>query len=242
MVILMKSSIQDAISVFLAELLGTGMITFAGCMSCVPWKETPSNFEVAIAFGLVIMMIILIFGSVSGAHLNPAVTVAACIFKSITFKMSLLYILAQFLGGFLGYGLLKLATPEPIFVSNICVTSPAPEISLFQALLIEFCMTTILLLVCCGVWDPRSAKNTDSIPLKFGFTVAALSIIGGPYTGCSMNPARTLGPAIWNQDLSTFWIYLSAPMTAAIVIPIIYKVIFYRELPSQKSGEASMSA
>lgn len=120
--------------------------------------------------------------------------------------MSCLYILAQFLGAFLGYGLLKLATPASIFVPGICQTLPAKHLNDFQAFLIEFCATTILILVCCGVWDPRSAKNTDSIPLKFGFTVAALSIVAGPYTGCSMNAARTLGPAIWNQDLRKYWV------------------------------------
>lgn len=71
---LMKSSIQDAITLFLAELLGTGMITFAGCMSCVPInsENPPSHLQICLAFGLVIMIIILIFGAVSGAHLNPA--------------------------------------------------------------------------------------------------------------------------------------------------------------------------
>lgn len=70
----MKSSIQDAISAFLAELLGTGMITFAGCMACVPVNiaNPPTDLQIALAFGLVIMIIILIFGNVSGAHLNPS--------------------------------------------------------------------------------------------------------------------------------------------------------------------------
>lgn len=70
----MKSAVQDVISAFLAELIGTGMITFAGCMSCVPIdrENPPSSFQSGLAFGLVIMVIILIFGAVSGAHLNPA--------------------------------------------------------------------------------------------------------------------------------------------------------------------------
>lgn len=128
--------------------------------------------------------------------------------------MTVLYIIAQFLGSFLGYGLLKLVTPVAAFktpdgVPGICTTVPAKDLSDFQAVLVEYFSTTILILVCCGVWDPRSAKNTDSIPLKFGFTVAALSIVAGPYTGCSMNPARTLGPAIWNQDLRKFWVSFS---------------------------------
>lgn len=125
--------------------------------------------------------------------------------------MTGLYILAQFLGSFLGYGLLKLVTPTAVFkplegMPGICTTVPAKDLNDLQAVLVEFFVTTVLILVCCGVWDPRNAKNTDSIPLKFGFTVAALSIVAGPYTGCSMNPARTLGPAIWNQDLRKFWV------------------------------------
>lgn len=140
-----------------------------------------------------------------------SVTAAAFIYKIIDIKMAGLYVLAQCIGGFMGFGLLKLVTPVSVFireegVAGVCTTVPSSQINDFQALIVEFMATAVLVLVCCGVWDPRNGKNTDSIPLRFGFTITALALVAGPYTGCSMNPARSLGPAIWNQDIKGHYV------------------------------------
>lgn len=83
----------------------------------------------------------------------------------------------------MGFGLLKLVTPALIFRPEdkegpgVCSTVPNPDITTFQALLVEFLATTVLILVCCGVWDPRNSQNSDSIPLRFGFTITALALV-----------------------------------------------------------------
>lgn len=96
--------------------------------------------------------------------------------------MSVIYILAQVIGSFLGFGLLKLLTPPHIFRpetstgAGICSTVPQEDMTVLQTFALEFFATMGLIFVCCGVWDPRNAKTTDSTAIKFGLTVAALSI------------------------------------------------------------------
>lgn len=109
---------------------------------------------------------------------------------------------------------------------KLCITDLHPNVSAIQGLLIESLSTSILMLVTCAVWDLRNEKNTDSVPLKFGFTIATLATAFGPYTGCSMNPVRTLGPAVWNNQWSHHWIYWFGPIGGALLSSISYRTIF----------------
>ncbi|XP_058053743.1 aquaporin-like isoform X1 [Anopheles bellator] len=233
----MNRSTLDFISVFLAELIGTGLLVMLGCMGCVSGLgHTPSHFELCINFGLVVMIIVQVFGCVSGAHLNPAVTAGAWVYELVSTKMALAYAVAQCIGGFMGYGVLKILTPAAVFDvakengAGFCVTQPNGLISHLQATGIEFVATMVLILVCCGVWDPRNAKHHDSVALKFGFTIGALAVAAGPYTGASMNPARSLGPVLWNGDYNAHWIYWVGPLSAAFLTAFAYKAVFRREV------------
>ncbi|XP_053670939.1 aquaporin-like [Anopheles nili] len=237
----MKKSTLDSISVFLAELIGTGLLVMLGCMGCVSGLgHTPSHFELCINFGLIVMIIVQVFGCVSGAHLNPAVTAAAWVYELVSTKMALAYAAAQCIGAFMGYGILKLLTPTAVFEdakekgAGFCVTQPNVAITDMQALGIEFVATMVLILVCCGVWDPRNAKHHDSVALKFGFTVGALAVAAGPYTGASMNPARSLGPVLWNGVYNAHWIYWAGPLGAAFLTAFAYKSVFRREVPVEQ--------
>lgn len=98
-------------------------------------------------------------------------------------QMAALYFVAQLLGSFMGFGVLKAVTPSHVFARaensvGICTTMPGPDVSPLQAVMVEFLLTMILVLVCCGVWDKRNAINTDSIPLRFGLAVACLALVG----------------------------------------------------------------
>lgn len=238
----MNKSTLDNISVFLAELIGTGLLVMLGCMGCVNGiGHVPRHFELAINFGLIVMIIVQIFGCVSGAHLNPAVTAAAWVYDLVSTKMALAYAAAQCIGAFMGYGVLKMLTPAPVFgnaleggKAGFCVTVPNPLISTMQAVGIEFVATMVLILVCCGVWDPRNAKHHDSVALKFGFTVGALAVAAGPYTGASMNPARSLGPVLWNGVYNAHWVYWVGPLSAAFLTAFAYKAVFRREVPVEQ--------
>ncbi|XP_049540052.1 aquaporin AQPAe.a-like [Anopheles darlingi] len=234
----MNRSTLDNISVFLAELIGTGLLVMLGCMGCVSGLgHTPGHFELAINFGLIVMIIVQVFGCVSGSHLNPAVTAGAWVYDLVSTKMALAYVAAQCIGSFMGYGILKMLTPAVVFESakdpgaGFCVTQPNPLITTIQAVGVEFVATMVLILVCCGVWDPRNAKHHDSVALKFGFTVGALAVAAGPYTGASMNPARSLGPVLWNGVYTAHWVYWVGPLTAGFLTAFAYKAVFRREVP-----------
>jgi len=139
------------------------------------------------------------------------------------------------LGGFMGFGLLKLVTPASIFNPTnstigpgLCTTMPHPDVSNIQALTIEFAATTVLILVCCAVWDHRNDKLVDSVSLRFGFVIFMLACSAGPFTGASMNPARSFAPALWNGDFEKHWIYWLAPLTAGIIPTYVYRAVFWR--------------
>lgn len=97
--------------------------------------------------------------------------------------MAFIYFVAQMLGAFMGYGLLMVVTPATLFFPSdpaapgLCMTVPHSSLTLTQAVLIEFIATSVLILICCGVWDPRNAKYGDSIPLKFGFAITAIGCV-----------------------------------------------------------------
>lgn len=103
--------------------------------------------------------------------------------------MACVYFVAQLLGAFMGYGLLMMMTPTDVLRPlgftgpGLCVTVPHPDITPVQAVAMEYIATTILILICAGIWDPRNAQNQDSFPLKFGFAMTAIGCVFGPFTG-----------------------------------------------------------
>lgn len=168
--------------VFLAEFIGTALLLFLGCSGCVNWfGSPPSLLLVALNFGLVVMIVIQIFGCVSGAHINPAITVAAFMMKHISLPTAAIYVIGQTLGAFVGFGLLKVLMPQRLFdesaaFGGLCITMPHPEITVGLAFAVEFVASTCLVLMCCGVWDPRNANTYDSVGLRFGLGLTALAV------------------------------------------------------------------
>ncbi|XP_073843659.1 aquaporin AQPcic-like [Musca autumnalis] len=237
----MKTDTLDKICIFLAELLGTAMLVFLGCMGCVSTDVFHNNhLQLCLNFGLVVMVVIQCFGCVSGSHLNPTVTVAAYIYEMISAPMAIVYFCGQMLGGFIGYGLLKVVLPDSVIntpSTGLCVTLPHPEISPLQGCTIEFIITAILILVCCGVWDPRNSKFHDSVPIRFGLAIACLAITAGPFTGASMNPARSFGPALWHNNFANHWVYWLGPMPAAVIAAFGYKIVFRREVKEEVNSK-----
>lgn len=185
----MKQSTLDAITLVLAELIGIALVMFFGCMGCIPYGGSTNQLQTVLNFGFIIMSMIQVFGYISGAYINPSVTIAAVIYKKLSIKMGLFYIIAQMIGSFIGVGLLKVVVPANLFISNttsdagFCMTVPHADLSNMQALVIEFIATTVLVCVNLAVWDHRNEKYQDSAPIKFGFVVFVLSSTAGPLTG-----------------------------------------------------------
>lgn len=103
---------------------------------------------------------------------------------------------------------------------------------------IEALATGILTFFACGIWDPRNKKDTDSVAIRFGFCIIVLCIAFMPYTGCSMNPARTIGAAIWTNHWDDHWIYWLGPIGGAIIAALIYRCLFW---PDTKDEEDNMN-
>nr|CAD7258471.1 unnamed protein product [Timema shepardi] len=232
-----QDSVRTVLNIALAEFLGTGFLVFLGCMGTVVGlgEFPPTHLQISITFGMVVATAIQLIGHISAAHLNPAVSVAAIILGKINIPMAVVYILAELSGGIAGFGLLQVVTPDSILRSKsngsccaLCVTLPHPELSAFQAVLAEGLATSVLILVVCAVWDKRNERNTDSVPLRFGFTVMAIAAAEGPYTGASMNPARSLGPVIWTGVWDSHWVYWVGPIVGAVLTSFMYKQVFDR--------------
>ncbi|XP_076237098.1 aquaporin AQPAe.a-like isoform X2 [Calliopsis andreniformis] len=229
-----EGALKNTVLVALAEILGTSMLVFMGCMGCIgSLGVVPSHLQISLAFGLTVMVVIQSLGHISQAHVNPAITVGAVMLGVKTLPEGVVYLLSQLVGSIIGYGLLKAVTPMGRLTSKgpneeamFCVTDLHTDLSAIQGLLLEGVSTGILMLVACAVWDSRNAKNTDSVPIRFGLTVAVLATTVGPYTGCSMNPARSLAPALWNGQWSHHWIYWFGPIGGALLSSFMYKTIF----------------
>ncbi|XP_020279322.1 aquaporin AQPAe.a-like [Pseudomyrmex gracilis] len=225
---------KNTLTMFASEIVGTGILIFLGCMGCigVMGPTPPPPLQMALTFGLTVNLIIMMLGHVSGAHLNPAVTIGSVIVGLKSIPTGVIYILGQFIGATLGYWLLKTITPEELFSdgnsnsTGVCVTVVHPGISSAQAVLIEVFCTSFILCAACATWDPRCAHTTDSTALRFGLSVAAISFAASPYTGCSMNPARTFGPAFWNDAWKDQWIYWIGPTLGALLGTYTYQILF----------------
>jgi aquaporin NIP len=211
----------------LAEGVATFALVFAGCGAIVVNSErggSLGSLGISAAFGLVIMAMIYATGHVSGAHINPAVTLAFTAARHFPERDALFYIPAQLTGAVLGALALRVAwhgTP-----ANLGAT--VPSVGIGSALLYEFVMTAFLMFVVMAVaTDTRAVGAAAAIAI--GGTVALDAIFGGEVTGASMNPARSFGPALVSSTWTDFWIYLLAPVLGALAGAFTYQALRERQ-------------
>jgi MIP family channel proteins len=199
-----------------AEAIGTFALVFAGCGAIA--VGTLGGPAIAAAFGLAIMTMIYAVGHVSGAHFNPAVTLAFAVGRHFPMGRVVPYWVAQ-AGGAIGAALVLRATLGDV---PLGVTQPSGGVA--QALAWEGILTFFLMLVIVSVaTDTRAVGQAAAIAI--GGTVALGSLVGGPVSGASMNPARSLGPALVSGDLANLWIYLVAPPVGAIAAVLVYRYL-----------------
>ncbi|KAJ0180817.1 hypothetical protein K1T71_004221 [Dendrolimus kikuchii] len=157
----------------------------------------------AFAFGCAVVALSMGFGPVSGAHMNPSVTLAALLYGRIELAAAAAYVVAQVAGAVLGFGALLATAPAAGAGSTLGCTLPAPTVSPGAALVIEAALTAVLALACCGAW---AAPADATAPLKIGLVVVGLIYTGGHATGASLNPARSLGPALLQKVWTHHWV------------------------------------
>lgn len=200
----------------LAEFIGTFALVFFGCGAIA--NGLPPT-AVALAFGLVIAIMIYAFGHISGAHFNPAVSVGFAIGGHLPWPRVASYAAVQITGAVTGALLLR-ASLGPH--ADLGVTQPAGSDA--QAFVWEVVLTFFLMLVITAVATDTRAVG-QAAALAIGGTVGLGALVGGPVSGASMNPARSLGPAIVSVDLTGIWIYLLAPILGSIAAAFVYRML-----------------
>lgn len=198
-----------------AEALGTFALVFAGTTAIVANSGgAVSHVGVALTFGLVVFAMIAAVGDVSGAHLNPAVTVGFYIARRLHGAVVVPYVLSQCAGAVLASLVVRVLFPAEI---GLGATFPAGPI--YQSWVLEVLLTAGLMFVILSVSVGASEKGITA-GLAIGAVVALEALFAGPISGASMNPARSLGPALVSWQLGSLWLYLSAPLIgAALAVP-----------------------
>jgi len=245
-----KLNTLDRVVLCASEFFGTAILVFLGCMSCAVGLSGGSvpHEQISLSFGLAVMISVQCFGHISGSHINPIVTIAAALMGDLALIEIPIYFIGQFAGAFAGYGLLMSVTPirhqasyriplngtgEPEKVIGICSPALNPDVTPFQGFFVEFLISLMLVLLCCGVWDHRNATKHDSVPIKFGLTIAVLALAGGPFTGANMNPARSFAPAAWHGDWTNHWAYWAGPILSAFAGAGLYRIVFSKPKPEE---------
>lgn len=198
---------------YFAELLGTFALVFCGTGAIVINQESGgaiTHAGIAVTFGLIVSAMIYALGSISGAHLNPAVSIAFWIAKKFPAKEILPYIISQAVGAFMASLCLRFLFPENDFLG---ATLPAG--SAMQSFVLELILTFILMLVIIHV-ATGSKEQGMFAGIAIGSVVLLEAMFAGPVCGASMNPIRSLSPAIVSGHTEHLWVYLTAPIIGAI--------------------------
>jgi MIP family channel proteins len=213
--------VQKLLPALAAELIGTFALVTAGCGAIVVDAQTGAlgHVGVAISFGLVIMVMIYATGHVSGAHLNPAVSLAFALTRHFPLTRVALYWLAQVVGA-----LIAAATLRALFGNVASLGATLPAGSDAQSFAWELILTFLLMFVIMAVaTDTRAVGEAAAIAI--GATVGLDAMFGGQISGASMNPARSLGPALVSGETSSLWLYLVAPALGAALGAVSYQVV-----------------
>jgi MIP family channel proteins len=199
---------------YAAEFLGTFALVFFGC-GAIANGLSPAS--VALAFGLVIAVMIYALGHISGAHFNPAVSIGFAVGRHLPRSKAAAYAAAQVLGATAGALALRITLGPD---ADLGVTQPSG--SDVQSFAWEAALTFFLMLVITAVATDIRAVG-QAAALAIGGTVALGALVGGPISGASMNPARSIGPAIITGDLAHVWLYIAAPIVGAIGAAFVYR-------------------
>ena len=215
---------------YIAEFIGTFVLTFVGCGAAAisgGINGVLGVLGIAFAFGLAIVAMAYSIGNISGCHINPAVSLGMLVTKRMNVKDFCFYVVAQVLGAFAAAFMLK-------SIGNMCTpvitglgTNGYGKLSyvnlnMIGALLVEVILTCIFVLTILGVTSKK--ENSSVSGLVIGLTLAFVHIIGIPLTGTSVNPARSLGPALFEggKALSQVWLFILGPLVGALIAGLLW--------------------
>ncbi|KAL1553652.1 NOD26-like intrinsic protein 4 [Salvia divinorum] len=220
----------------IAEAVGTYFLIFVGCGAVALNKihGTITFLGICLAFGVIVMVMVYSVGHISGAHFNPAVTITMAIFRQFPVKQVPLYILAQLLGAILASGTVYLL----LDVDDQSFFGTTPVGSTSQSLAMEFIASFLLMFVISGVATDNRAIG-EMAGIAIGMTLLIGVLIAGPISGGSMNPARTIGPALIMHKYTAIWIYIVGPIFGTILGGFVYNLIRFTDKPLKEVAKAS---
>lgn len=227
-------------SKFIAELIGTlGLVLFGCGAAAVAGADTLAQTSglgllgISMAFGLAVVVFAYAIGGISGCHINPAVTIGVLVAGKISVKDAVLYIAAQVLGAIVGAFILKtilsgqingFSAGEWAYGSNGWGDGYQNEYDMVSAFITETVLTALFLFVILGTTSKLG--NSTMAGLAIGLTLVLIHMVAIPITGTSVNPARSLGPAIFagGQALSQLWLFIVAPILGGIIGAVLWKI------------------
>jgi len=207
---------------YVAELIGTFALVFCGTGAIVINQQSGgvvTHVGIAITFGFIVMAMIYALGDISGAHMNPAVTIAFTLAKRFSLKQLCPYIISQLIGALTASFILRY-----LFPTNKMLGTTLPAGSELQSFILEFLLTFFLMLVVINV-ATGSKEQGMFAGLAIGSTVLLEAMFAGPVCGASMNPARSIAPALISGHTEHLWIYISAPISGAVFAIVIFKIL-----------------
>ncbi|MGH3311376.1 MAG: MIP family channel protein [Streptomyces sp.] len=214
-----------------AEFLGTLVLVFFAVGASVLSGEYIGTLGIALAFGFTLLVLAYVIGPVSGSHVNPAVTLGMLVAKRLDLPTAIRYWVAQLAGAIAGAALLFLVAKQvpglkisETFGSNGFGDRSAVRINLGGAFIVELLLTALLVYVFLSVTHKVTVAGFAGLPI--GTVLAVVSLIGIPLTGASVNPARSLGPAIFagGAALTQLWLFLVAPLVGAVLAAAVHRV------------------
>ena len=210
----MKKYIAECIGTYALVLFGTGAIVVNELQSGVV-----GHIGISLTFGLIVTIMIYTFGSISGTHINPAVTVGFKLAGCFEIKDVLPYIIAQIVGACMASATLVLLFSD--YQGTLGTTQPSG--SEMQSFILELILTYFLMLVILFVSQNKDTAHFTAVAV--GAIVAIEALFGGPISGASMNPARSIGPALLSGTLQHLWIYIAAPVIGAVLAAFSWKAL-----------------
>ena len=209
---------------YIAELLGTMFLVLMGCGSAVFAGFSAGVLGIAFAFGLTVLVLVYAIGPVSGCHINPAITLAMVVSRGMDRKEAAFYMVYQTIGAILGAFIVYLIASN-FFTATVHSVGANAYSKIGPALISEIMFTALFILVILGSTDSKA--NVKFAGIAIGLALVLIHIVCIPITGTSVNPARSIGPALFGgtKALAQLWLFIVAPFAGAFLGAYLWKLI-----------------